>query len=368
MSAESNENADNSQEPGNPNKNEDESKTNDIDNTTNTNNDKETNKNKKKNDDDKNIHVPKDKKLKIEYVSVKNAFVHNDVVFYDIHVKTSQHYWHVTKRYSQFEDLHNQLLQISKEKLPLIPAKHYKWFTDHTKPSFIEKRRALLDNYVKKLIKAKGVSSSQCVVNFFHNDKQAEEVIEKRKIQQEKLRQQQQDKHNDDNNQNGDDNEGGNNNMNEEENDNDNDDDDEVKINGAHVHRQSDEYDFPQDQEVTNIVIQSTRKMTDHVLYQICVSNSHKRASFRAWTVLKRFTQFYEMDLKLRAGLQTENPDLLPKLPPAPSRKFKFVHDHMDDDFIEERRVLLENYLSKLLRFPEVVRNEDFLEFLGVEL
>ena len=53
-----------------------------------------------KQDDDKNIHVPKDKKLKIEYVSVKNAFVHNDVVFYDIHVKTSQHYWHVTKRYN----------------------------------------------------------------------------------------------------------------------------------------------------------------------------------------------------------------------------------------------------------------------------
>ena len=53
---------------------------------------------KKKSDDDKNIHVPKDKKLKIEYVSVKNAFNHDDIVFYDIHVKTSQHYWHVTKR------------------------------------------------------------------------------------------------------------------------------------------------------------------------------------------------------------------------------------------------------------------------------
>merc|ERR1712228_138781 len=62
----------------------------------------------KGNDDNKNIHVPKDKKLKIDYVSVKNAFVESDIVFYDIHVKTSQHYWHVTKRYSQFEDLHNK--------------------------------------------------------------------------------------------------------------------------------------------------------------------------------------------------------------------------------------------------------------------
>ena len=62
------------------------------------NEDENESKTNKQKDDDKNIHVPKDKKLKIEYVSVKNAFVHNDVVFYDIHVKTAQHYWHVTKR------------------------------------------------------------------------------------------------------------------------------------------------------------------------------------------------------------------------------------------------------------------------------
>merc|ERR1712154_253170 len=302
------------------------------------------NDNKKKNDDDKNIHVPKDKKLKIEYVSVKNAFVESDIVFYDIHVKTSQHYWHVTKRYSQFEDLHNKLLTTTKQKLPLLPAKHYKWFTDHTKPSFIEKRRALLDNYVKKLRKCKGVNESQCVVNFFHNDKSDEKVIEQRKKEQQRLSDLERA------------NEG---NMDDE------DEEDEYKKELKKEHRRSDDYDFPQDQEVTNIVIQSTRKMTDHVLYQICVSNSHKRSSFRAWTVLKRFTQFYEMDTKLRAALEI---DLLPKLPPPPSRKFKFVHDHMDDDFIEERMVLLENYLSKLLRFPEVVRNEDFLEFLGVDM
>merc|ERR1712154_445660 len=101
--------------------------------------------NEKKKTNDKNIHVPKDKKLQIEYVSVKNAFVESDIVFYDIHVKTCQHYWHVTKRYSQFEDLHNKLLTTTEQKLPLLPAKHYKWFTDRTKPSFIEKRRALLD-------------------------------------------------------------------------------------------------------------------------------------------------------------------------------------------------------------------------------
>merc|ERR1712154_601596 len=179
--------------------------------------------------------------------------------------------------------------------------------------------------------KAKGVNNSQCVVNFSHNDKASEQIVEKRKkMEQEQI----------------------NNSL-----------ESGKEEKEQYAHRQSDDFDFPQNQEVTNIVIQSTRKMADHVLYQISLSNSHKRASFRAWTVLKRFTQFYEMDLKLRSVLQTQSPDLLPKLPPPPSRKLKLVHDHMDDAFIEERRVLLENYLSKLLRFPEVANNEDFLEF-----
>jgi len=34
-----------------------------------------------------------------------------------------------------------------------------------------------LDNYVKKLIQTKGVSSSQCVVNFFHNNKEMESPL-----------------------------------------------------------------------------------------------------------------------------------------------------------------------------------------------
>ncbi len=107
--------------------------------------------------------------------------------------------------------------------------------------------------------------------------------------------------------------------------------------------------------------------MSDHVLYQIQVSNERKRASFGEWTVLKRFTQFYEMDQKLRAHFEND-PLLLSKLPPPPPRRVKLLYDHMDDDFIEERRVLLQNYLSKLLRFPEVAKNGSFLDFLGVDI
>jgi len=39
----------------------------------------------------------------------------------------------------------------------------------------------------------------------------------------------------------------------------------------------------------------------------------------------------------------------------------------MDDTFVEHRRVLLQNYLSNMLGVIEVVRNKDFLVFLGVD-
>jgi len=129
----------------------------------------------------------------------------------------------------------------------------------------------------------------------------------------------------------------------------------------------SDSYEYPSDQEVTHISINQVRKMSDHVLYQILVTNSHKRASFRQWIQLKRFTQFYEMDCSLRSSIIAEHPSFdINSLAPTPPRRLKFIHDHMDDDFIEERRVLLENYLSHLLRIPEVANNQSFLDFLGV--
>lgn len=53
----------------------------------------------KSNEKSKNIHVPKDKKLKIDSVKVKAAISENDVIYYDIHVKTAQNKWIVRKRF-----------------------------------------------------------------------------------------------------------------------------------------------------------------------------------------------------------------------------------------------------------------------------
>jgi len=125
--------------------------------------------------------------------------------------------------------------------------------------------------------------------------------------------------------------------------------------------------ELPEDVEVTGITIPATRTMSDHVLYQIDVTNDHKRKSYSKWTVLKRFTQFFEMDAAVRAAF-AENLELSAKLPPPPERKTKLFNDHMDEVFIEQRRVILENYLNKMLEVPEVVRAKEFLTFLGVNL
>jgi len=122
--------------------------------------------------------------------------------------------------------------------------------------------------------------------------------------------------------------------------------------------------DLPEDVEVTSISIPATRQMSDHVLYQIDVTNARKDAPFDKWTVLKRFGQFYDMDCAVRAAF-LDKPDILAKFPEPPERKAKLFNDHMDNTFVEHRRVLLQNYISNMLGVLEIVRNKDFLVFFG---
>jgi hypothetical protein len=44
----------------------------------------------------------------------------------------------------------------------------------------------------------------------------------------------------------------------------------------------------------------------------------------------------------------------------------QWVYNHLDASFIEQRRVLLQDYLSKLILIPQVVRCKPLLDFLGV--
>eukprot|EP01084_Bolivina_argentea_P049468 90969_1 len=249
--------------------------------------------------------------LKIEYIEVRSVSTHNNIVYYDIFVKTigSNNEWQFAKTYSQFSDLYTKIYSLPLTiKIPFFPKHSFMDFMNQKNDIFIENRRALLNNFIKKVVKLslnlpKNISC-QCVIDFFSDN-----IVSYQDI----------------------------NNVNKIE--------------------------FPKEQKVHKIVIDKTRKMSDHVLYQVYVSDSYNN-----WIMLKRFDQFAKMDCALRGYLQKNNTEILRKLPVSPPKKMKMFFDHMEDDFIEQRRVLMENYCQKLLRFPVVVAYPPFCVFFGVIL
>jgi len=254
--------------------------------------------------------APPQEKATVKAINIPLGVAKGEVVFYSINVRTAYTSWSITKRYSQFEELGAALIEI--KGLPAtveLPGKRYKLFVSHISKEFIEERRVLLENYLKKLITVDDVQKCDAFLKFVSTDKS----------------------------------------------------DEEVKVD---VKKES---DLAEDSEITGISIPATRTMSDHVLYQIDIVNSRKRKSFSKWTVLKRFGQFYDMDCAVRA-CYAEKPEMLDHLPGPPARRAKLLNDHMDAAFVEARRVLLENYLQKMLQVDFVLRNKEFLTFLGVNV
>jgi len=237
----------------------------------------------------------------LQTLSILQTYLDEDVAYFVVNVKIDGEGHVVVKRYKQFESLHNELCKRYNHKLPFMPPKQVKQLKDHTKPRFVEKRRALLDNYCKKLLGNRQVGQSNEVLSFFSENKDMNREFQYETIPA-----------------------------------------------------------FPREQEVTDISIPKFRKMTDHILYTLDVTNANTGSN---WIVLKRFTQFRKMDKKLRKALPDEIKDQLPR---RPKRKSKVFRDHMNTEFIEERRVMMENYLRRLLTFSQVAHNEHFLNFLGV--
>lgn len=99
---------------------------------------------------------------------------------------------------------------------------------------------------------------------------------------------------------------------------------------------------------------------------QVDVSNELQAHHFSSWVVLKRFQEFFDLDAKLRAWLDEQQPDLLQYLPALPPREFKVFVDHLDPTFIEKRRILIQSYLRVLIALPVVRTSVILLEFLGV--
>jgi hypothetical protein len=238
-----------------------------------------------------------------------------DVVKFRVQAVSNTSAWAVDKRFSAFEALYDSLKRFS-DKFPQgtdLPPKKLKLFTSHVSVQFIETRRALLENFLKKLLSVPQVAASAEMVGFLTSDKVVtDEVVT---IVDEKTRI---------------------------------------------------ENELPDDVEITAVSVPSTRTMTDHILYQVLVENRRQHQSYSKWSFLKRYSAFTQMDIELRKA-HAGNPTLLAALPTLPAKEIKLFTNHMGENFVEKRRVLLENYLRNMMKHVEIVHTPEFLSFLGVQ-
>lgn len=232
-----------------------------------------------------------------------------------------------------------------------LPPKKPKLLVSHTHAAFIEERRCLLEAYLMKMLTVPEVMRAHTFNDFLTDNKLPYVVEVETSTQQQQQQQNNDNSHHQSNGH-------------------------ETQHSHDMNHEQSESaaasaLTLSEDAELTEICIPSTRIMSDHVLYQIDCTNCKKRRSFARWTVLKRFGQFFEMDQLVRASVPPQGSSaaterLLASLPTVPGKQSKLLFDHMEESFIEHRRLLLENYLHKMLRHPLAATNKHFLAFCGV--
>jgi len=78
----------------------------------------------------------------------------------------------------------------------------------------------------------------------------------------------------------------------------------------------------------------------------------------------RRFSHFYDLNNDLLSW--TASSHLYDMLPSLPSRQWKLISDHLDDEFVQARRAELEIYMQRLLRVPRVTQSPEFLDFVNL--
>jgi len=84
------------------------------------------------------------------------------------------------------------------------------------------------------------------------------------------------------------------------------------------------------------------------VIYHLHIFNANQRKSFQEWTVLKRFDEFNRFDNEFREAIITNFPDQLNKIPPLPPKYLKVIVDHLDDVFVEKKKIIIARILTKI--------------------
>merc|ERR1719461_1523566 len=116
---------------------------------------------------------------------------------------------------------------------------------------------------------------------------------------------------------------------------------------------------------IVRVCIPSYYRAEDYIVYEVEVSNKKIR-----WNVWHRFDSFYmlhHMLLEIAASL-SQNHSRYINLPPFPEKQVKVIVDHFEQEFIENRRMLLENYLKKVLVMPDFKHSNIVTSFLTPDM
>lgn len=90
------------------------------------------------------------------------------------------------------------------------------------------------------------------------------------------------------------------------------------------------------------------------------------RATFRRAEVWHRFSEFQEAYDSLKSDFAKYNKQHLDDLPDFILKRPKLLQNHVGKKFIEERRLLLQDWTKRTLETPRVDGNKGFMDFLGL--
>jgi len=287
-------------------------------------------------------------KESIKSVTIPSHHITENVVLYEVEVSNKNFIWNLWLRFDQFNKLHQQLSELAVEytakysprnrsryHLPPFPVKQPKIIVDHKSRQFVEERRALLENFIQKVLLNEEFRHYEAFVTFLLPPKREIAVPRKPRARPSRRSKSKKKKG-----------------------------DEEVRSKaykfGCRLLQLSER------DEITALCV-SRSNVTDVTTYQVDLSNENKPAGKANWTVFKRYGDFATFDANLRKEIATKYPDCLKFLPPIPPKSSKLLTDHKDPVFIERRRVLLDSYCQNLIKYPVFRRHALSIEFFEVK-
>lgn len=284
------------------------------------------------------------------HVYISNTCTVNGVVFYEVVVLGNPNIrWTLLRRFSEFYELNARLETElgSPDCLPPFPGKSLPFLTDHFETMFVSQRRTLLSNYLWRLGKSPVYGRHDALLEFLTPNTYDTPVAadpKEFKIKTPIPKSPTRKSYN------------------------------ESYVVTSAAAGESDLYQQylnaslgfeSATEELTAVTVPAAQILrNDHVVYQVNVQNDRKRRTFSKWTVLKRFQEFFTLDTEIRECL-FGRPEVLAKMPPLPTRSVKVIVNHLNTRFIEERRLLLDLYLKRIVSITEVASLPVTLDFLG---